>query len=62
MISPSEACKRRALDCERRATLATEPNDRSTYADLARQWRETADQAEDLDRKKIGKKKKPTKT
>jgi hypothetical protein len=40
-------CRHKALECERRATLATEPNIRETFVDLARQWRDMADQAQD---------------
>jgi hypothetical protein len=41
--------------------IATDPMVRARDADLARQWREMADQTEDPDRKKIRKEKKPTK-
>jgi hypothetical protein len=51
MASHSEMCRQKALECERRAALATEPNIRETFVDLARQWRDMADQAEELDRK-----------
>ena len=62
MASQSETCRRKALECERRAALATGRTIRRTYAELAQLWREMADQAEELERKKIGKAKKPTKT
>jgi hypothetical protein len=61
MASQSEMCRQKALECERRATLATEPNIRETFVDLARQWRDMAHQAEELDRK-FETAKKPTTT
>jgi hypothetical protein len=61
MASQSEMCRKKALECDRRATLATEPHIRETFVDLARLWRDMADQAEELDRK-FEMAKKPTAT
>ena len=54
-MTRAEACLAKAAECERAAVLASEPNIRATYSDLAKQWRELAAHAEALDRKRSGK-------
>lgn len=51
MRGRAEACRRKALECERRAVLATEDAARALYLDLVHQWREMAEQAEELERR-----------
>jgi hypothetical protein len=43
-----EACRRKALDFERAAEIATDPTARRAYLDLADKWRERAEWAEAL--------------
>ena len=50
MSERAERCRKKAIECERGAVLATDPAVRLIYADLARQWRDMAEQAEDLER------------
>jgi hypothetical protein len=47
-ISRAEACRRNAEQCERTAVLATDPEAKRVYTELARHWREMADRAEVL--------------
>jgi hypothetical protein len=47
----SEACRKKALACERAATLASYPNASHVYLDVARQWRDRAEKAEALERR-----------
>ena len=51
MRGRAEACRKKALECERRAVLATEDAARALYLDLVHQWREMAEQAEELERR-----------
>lgn len=51
MIHRAEACRNKALNCERAALIATDSNVQAAYRDMARQWREIAEQAEALDRR-----------
>jgi hypothetical protein len=44
------ACLKKATDCERRALLATDDAHRRTYLELARLWRDMAQQVESLHR------------
>jgi hypothetical protein len=44
----AEECRKKAADCERLAVLAGTAEARSMYADLARQWRFMATEAETL--------------
>lgn len=46
----ARACLRKAVECERAAVLAIDPDAQATYRHLARQWREMVDSYEDLDR------------
>jgi hypothetical protein len=39
----------KALECERAAALATDVADRTMYLDLARQWRQMAEAAQELE-------------
>jgi hypothetical protein len=45
------ACLEKAADCERRALLAADEAQRKTYLELARLWRDMAQQAEMLKRR-----------
>jgi hypothetical protein len=49
-LSSADTCKQHAADCDRRATEATDENMRQHYLDLARQWRQMADELERLGR------------
>ena len=49
MNPQAEKCRRKALECERKAVLATEQTARDTFRDLALQWRTMAQQAEELE-------------
>ena len=40
-----EACGRKAIECQRAALAAPDPNIRQMYLDLAKQWKELADYA-----------------
>jgi hypothetical protein len=44
----AEACRRKALDFERAAEVATNPTARLAYLELADKWRERAEWAEAL--------------
>lgn len=46
------ACRKKALECERRAVLATEETVRATYLDLAHQWRDMAEHVENIERQR----------
>jgi hypothetical protein len=50
MNEQAEACRGMAKRCERAAALATRPDLRAVYRDLARQWRDMAKQSENLER------------
>lgn len=49
MTSRAELCKEHAAHCDRHAVLAADENIRRQYVDLAKQWRQMADQLERLD-------------
>jgi hypothetical protein len=51
MTQRAEACRDKALKCERAALIATDPKVQSAYRDMARQWHEIAEQAVALDRR-----------
>ena len=40
-----EACRRKAIECQRAALAAPDPNIRQMYLDLAKQWKELAEHA-----------------
>jgi hypothetical protein len=46
-----ETCRRKAADCTRAAILATDKDTRLMLLDLAKQWREMAEQAEELEKR-----------
>jgi hypothetical protein len=50
MSEHAEHCRKKAAECERLAMLVTQDHLRKMYLDLARQWREMAQEAEILDR------------
>ena len=45
------ACFAKAVECERRAMLVPDETHRKTYSELARLWRDMAEQVEGLDRR-----------
>ena len=45
------ACLAKAAECERRALLVPDETHRKTYLELARVWRDMAEQIEELDRR-----------
>jgi hypothetical protein len=47
-----DACRRHAAECERAAIIATDTAVRLMYLDLARQWREMAQQAVELEERR----------
>jgi hypothetical protein len=49
MRERAEICRTKALECERAAVLATDEANRATLLDLARQWRDMAQDAEWLE-------------
>ncbi len=49
MPSRSETYRAKAAECEQKARLARDPRVESDYADMARQWRELAEQAAEPD-------------
>ena len=50
MINRAQECRERAQHCERARSLAITLEARLMYFDLAQQWRELADQVEQLER------------
>ena len=49
MNQRAEVCLQNALEYERAAVLVTEPTQQAMYRDLARKWREMAEQSEMLE-------------
>jgi hypothetical protein len=45
-MNRTEACRNKALKCERAALIATDSKVQAAYRNMARQWREIAEQAE----------------
>jgi hypothetical protein len=52
MSERAEACRRRAAECERVATLVRDEHARLLYLDLANYWRFIAEQAEAMERQR----------
>jgi len=52
MNPQAERCRRKALECERQAVLATEQTARDMFRDLALQWRTIAQEVEELERRR----------
>jgi hypothetical protein len=50
-MNRTEACRNKALKCECAALIATDSKVQAAYRNMARQWREIAEQAEVLDRR-----------
>jgi hypothetical protein len=48
MSEQVEICRRKAAGCEWAAIVATNSDDKALFANLARQWLEVADQAQQL--------------
>jgi hypothetical protein len=48
MANRAEECRLRAEQCEQTAKAATNPTEQRIYAELTRQWRQMAAQAEML--------------
>ena len=46
----ASACRRKALQCELAAKVATDADARRVYIDVARQWRDRAEHTEELER------------
>lgn len=46
----ASACRKKALQCEGAAKVATDPGARRVYLDVARQWRDRAEHTEQLER------------
>jgi hypothetical protein len=53
-MNRAEACRNKALKWERAALIATDSEVQAAYRNMARQWREIAEQAEVLDRRQAG--------
>jgi hypothetical protein len=51
MSAQAQACEHKAAECARRAQMASDPELRDTYRELADQWRDMARQAEFLERR-----------
>jgi hypothetical protein len=51
MDERAEACRKKAMECERMAMASSDAALRFMYLDLAKQWREMAEQAEYFDRR-----------
>ena len=51
MSERAEACRKKASQCEHAAIVATDMGARFMYLEIARQWRDMAEQAEDLDQR-----------
>jgi hypothetical protein len=50
VISRAEQCRNRAADCEGPALLAKDPDTKSSFAEVARQWWDLARQIELIER------------
>jgi hypothetical protein len=46
-----EHCRRKADECERLAATTSDPKLRTSYIDMAKRWRETADRTDAYDNK-----------
>jgi hypothetical protein len=55
MANRAEECRLRAEQCEQTAKVATNPTEQRIYAELARQWRQMAAQAEVLEQRRAEK-------
>jgi hypothetical protein len=53
MSDQVRACLEKAADCRRRALLVTDETHRKTYLELARLWRDMAEQAEMLNSRRL---------
>jgi hypothetical protein len=53
MANKAEECRLRAEQCEQTAKAATNPTEQHIYAELARQWRKMAAQAEVLEQRRV---------
>jgi hypothetical protein len=48
MSERAEACRKKVTECQRLARAASDPAIRQVYLDPAQQWRELAEQAEQI--------------
>jgi hypothetical protein len=53
MANKAAECRLRAEQCEQTAKAATNPTEQRIYAELARQWRQMAAQAEVLEQRRV---------
>jgi hypothetical protein len=47
----TDKCREKAVECKRMATLVTDETIRSLYLDLANQWLQMGEDAEELERR-----------
>jgi hypothetical protein len=53
MSEQVEICRRKAAGCEWAAIMVTNSDDKALYANLARQWLEVAEQAQQLEERRL---------
>jgi hypothetical protein len=53
MSKQVEVCRRKAAGCEWAAIVVTNSDDKALYTNLARQWLEVAEQAQQLEERRL---------